>query len=160
VCDWKGEAIEGGFRASSFKPGGVLVGECDDDQFIRREGAKRVFNRFHGVGITDPGLNVVGRCRLRELVGPLGCVGAGVVLGVCQPVEPGYVGGWRATTAPRSSLLRTVELLQLDARAQISHEPVCRQPAIGEPVSPTERSSAWRSIPRAWEVEKRADEGK
>jgi hypothetical protein len=42
VCDWKGEAIEGGFRASFFKPGGVLVRECDHDEFVRREGAKRV----------------------------------------------------------------------------------------------------------------------
>jgi hypothetical protein len=57
--------------------------------------AKRVLDRFHRVGITDPGLNVVGRCALCKLVGPLGCVGAGVVLGVCQPVEPGDVGGWR-----------------------------------------------------------------
>ncbi len=94
VCDWKGEAIEGGFRTSFFKPGGVLVRECDDDQFIRREGAKRVLDRFHRVGIADPGLNVVGRCGLRKLVGPLGCVGAGVVLGVCQPIEPGDTGGW------------------------------------------------------------------
>jgi len=39
VCDGKGEALEGGFRASLFKPGCVLVRECDDDEFIRREGA-------------------------------------------------------------------------------------------------------------------------
>jgi hypothetical protein len=76
-------AIEGGFRASFFEPGGVLVGECDDDEFVRWEGAKRVLDRFQRVGITDPGLNVVGRCRLCKLVGPLGCVSAGVVLGVC-----------------------------------------------------------------------------
>jgi hypothetical protein len=95
VCDWKREAIEGGFRASFFKPAGVLVRECDNDEFICLEGAKRVLDRFHRVGITDSGLNVVGRCRLRKLVGTLGCVSAGVVLGVCQPVEPGDVGGWR-----------------------------------------------------------------
>jgi hypothetical protein len=95
MCDWKGEAIEGGFRASLLEPGGVLLRKCDDDQFIRREGAKRVLDRLHRVGITDPGLNVVGRCRLRHLVGPLGRVSAGVVLGVCQPVEPGDVGGRR-----------------------------------------------------------------
>jgi hypothetical protein len=94
MCDWKGEALEGGFRASFFKPVGVLVRECDEDEFIRREGAQRVLDRFHRVGITDPRLDVVGRCRLRKLVGPFGCVSAGVVLGVCQPVEPGDVGGW------------------------------------------------------------------
>jgi hypothetical protein len=46
VCDWKREAIECGLRASSFKPGGVLVRECDDDQLVRRKGAKRVLDRF------------------------------------------------------------------------------------------------------------------
>ena len=95
VCDWKGEAIEGGFRASFFKPAGVLVWKCDDDEFIRGEGAKRVLDRFHRVGIADAGLDVVGRRRLGKLVGPLGCVSAGVVLGVCQPVEPGDARGWR-----------------------------------------------------------------
>ncbi len=100
VCDWEGEAIEGGFRASFFKPGGVLVRECDDDEFIRREGAKRVLDRFHRVGITDPRFNVVGWCGLRKLVGPLGCVSAGVVLGVCQPVESGDAGGWRDDEEP------------------------------------------------------------
>jgi hypothetical protein len=95
VRDWKGEAIEGGFRASFLEPAGVLVSECDDDQLIRREGPKRILDRLHGVGITNPRLNVVARCRLRKLVGPLGCVGAGVVVGVCQPVETGDVGGWR-----------------------------------------------------------------
>ena len=84
MCDWEGEAIEGGFRASFFKPGGVLVRECDDDELIRREGAKRILDRFHGVGITDPELNVVGRCRLRKLVGPLACLSARVVLRVNQ----------------------------------------------------------------------------
>jgi hypothetical protein len=79
VRDWKGEAIEGGFGASLLEPTGVLVSECDDDQFIRREGPKRI----------------LARCRLRKLVGPLDRVGAGVVVGVCQPVEPGDVGGWR-----------------------------------------------------------------
>jgi len=59
-----------------------------------RKRSKRVFDRFHRVGITDPGLNVVCRCRLGKLVGPLGCVSAGVVLGVGQPVEPGDAGGW------------------------------------------------------------------
>ena len=95
VCDWKGEAIEGGFRASFFKPAGVLVWKCHDDEFIRGEGAKRVLDRFHRVGIADAGLDVVGRRRLGKLVGPLGCVSAGVVLGVCQPVEPGDARGWR-----------------------------------------------------------------
>jgi hypothetical protein len=95
VCDWKREAIEGGFRASFLKPCGVLVGECDDDHFIRRESAKRVLDRFHRILITDPGLNVVGRCHVRKLVAPLGRVSAGVVFGVSQPVEPGDAGGWR-----------------------------------------------------------------
>ncbi len=87
--------MEGGFRASFLKPGGVLVWKCDDDQFIRREVAKRVLDRLHGVGISDPRFNVFGRCRLREFVGPPGCLSARVVLGVCQPVKPGDVGGWR-----------------------------------------------------------------
>jgi hypothetical protein len=94
VRDWKVEAIEGGFRTSLLEPAGVLVSECDDDQFIRREGPSASSIAFR-VGITNPQLNVVARCRFRKLVGPLGCVGAGVVVGVCQPVEPGDVGGWR-----------------------------------------------------------------
>ena len=40
-------------------------------------------------------IHVVGRCGLRNLVRPLGGVSAGVVLGVCHPVEPGDVGGRR-----------------------------------------------------------------
>jgi hypothetical protein len=40
----------------------VIVGECDDDQFIRREGAKRVLDRLHRVGVTDPRLNTTGAC--------------------------------------------------------------------------------------------------
>lgn len=95
VGDWKGEAVEGGFRASFLKPGGILVRECDDDQFVRREGAKRVLDRLQRVGITDPGLNVVGRCRFRKLVGPTGSLSARVVVGVCQPVKTGDVGSWR-----------------------------------------------------------------
>jgi hypothetical protein len=114
VRDWEGEAVEGGFRASLFKPGGVLVRECDDDEFIRREGAKRVLDRFHRVGITNLGLNVVGRRRLRKLVGPLGCVSAGVVLGVCQPVESGDAGGWRD-----DEYLCILARVRTDRRAQI-----------------------------------------
>ncbi len=95
MCDWKGEAIKGRLRASLLEPGGVLLRECDDDQFIRREGAKRVLDRLHRVGITDPRLNVIGRCRLRKLVGPPGCLGTRVVLGVRQPVKPRDVGCWR-----------------------------------------------------------------
>jgi hypothetical protein len=53
---------------------------------------------------------------------------------------------------PQVELVTHGRAFTLDARAQISREPVCRQPAIGEPVSPTERSSAWRSIPRAWDT--------
>jgi hypothetical protein len=87
--------MEGGFRASFLEPGGVLVWKCDNDQFVRREVAKRVLDRLQRVGITDPGLNVVGWRRLRKLVAALGCVSSGVVLGVCQPVEPGDVGSWR-----------------------------------------------------------------
>ena len=64
MCDWKREAIESGFPASFFEPAGVLVRECDDDQFIGWEGAKRIRDRLHWVGVTDPGLNVVGRCRV------------------------------------------------------------------------------------------------
>src|SRR5512133_2493577 len=87
VRDWKGEAIEGGCRASLLEPAGFLVSECDDDQFIRREGPKRVLDRLHRVGTTNPRLNVVARCRLRKLVGPLGRIGAGVVVGVCHPLS-------------------------------------------------------------------------
>jgi trehalose utilization protein len=67
VCDWKGEAIEGGLRASSFKPGGVLVWECDKDDVVRRERAKRVLDRFHrvGVGIAWRSRGLLGRLAAR-----------------------------------------------------------------------------------------------
>jgi len=63
-----------------------------------------------------------------------------------------------ATTARRSSLLRTVELFTLDARAQYHVHSSDVNPAIAEPVSSAERSSAWRSVARAGTVEQRADE--
>jgi hypothetical protein len=48
VRDWKVEAIEGGFRTSLLEPAGVLVSECDDDQFIRREGPSASSIAFTG----------------------------------------------------------------------------------------------------------------
>jgi hypothetical protein len=114
VCNWKREAIECRLRASFFEPGGVLFRECDNDQLVCRKGAKRVLDRFDRVGVTDPGLNIVGRCRLGKLVGPLGCVSARIVLGVCQPVQPRDGGGRRD-----DEHLRILTRVRTNGRAQI-----------------------------------------
>jgi hypothetical protein len=143
MCDWKGEAIEGRLRASLLEPGGVLLGKCDDDQFIRREGAKRVLDRLDRVGITDPRLNVVGRCRLRKLVGPPGCLSSRVVLGVCQPVQPRDVGGWRD-----DEHLCILARVRADRRAQSGR----RDGGGGDDEQPTRHGLSLSGSPTAFSI--------
>src|SRR5665213_2148127 len=88
MANGEAESVLGYLPASRFQPGGVLVRAGDDQHLIGRKLPQRVFDRAHWIGITDLGLHIRGWGRLGGLVGESARVGASVVLGVRQPIEP------------------------------------------------------------------------
>ncbi len=88
VRDRDAKALLRLFARALLQPAGLLIRARHHQDLVGREGAKRVLDRLHRVGVADARLDIVGGRSLGGLLGDVGCLRASIVLRVGQPVEP------------------------------------------------------------------------
>jgi hypothetical protein len=82
------EALSGFLAEVGLEPGCLFVRGCQDDDLVGREPAQCVFDCLQRIDVTAVSLDLLARQLLRGNPGPIGRVGARVILGVGQPIEP------------------------------------------------------------------------